>query len=345
MKIKGLTPMLIIILVIMFFTGKIYILAPYLANFMQIVEHMFNDSNAIGWSILILTFIVRIVLLPMQLHQSRNMTIQQEKMRLLQPQLNRVQEAQKAAKTPEEQMRASQAMMHIYRENNVSLLGGMNFTTLIIQWPIFSGLYAAINPHIIHGWSHMDWAVTQATSIKDANFFGIQLAQSSLWLAIATGLIYLAQSYLSMLGIPEEQKKQMKSMMFMMPIMMFMMTYFTNAGIGLYFFGGAVIMVIQTLLINLWRPRLRQHVKNTFTVKDVVEDALAGKIQAPQVDKNSSFMERMAAAQEAATKQQDQQADKSASQETPAQQSEINLEKKLTNRERNEQRRQQNQND
>ncbi|AVH74563.1 membrane protein insertase YidC [Weissella koreensis] len=303
MKIKGLTPILIVILIILFFTGHIYILAPYLANFMQIVEGMFNDSNAIGWSILVLTFIVRLVLLPMQLHQSRNMTIQQEKMRLLQPQLTRVQEAQKNAKTPDEQARATQAMMHIYRENNVSMLGGMNFSTLVIQWPIFSGLYAAINPSIIHGWKGMDWALNQAAEIKSATFFGIHLAQPSIGLAIATGLIYLIQSYLSTLGIAPEQKKQMRTMMFMMPIMMFMMTFFTNAGIGLYFMGGAVIMVLQTLMINLWRPRLRRHVGANFEVKDVVEDALAGRIKTPETGKNSSFMDKMAAAQQQAAQQ------------------------------------------
>jgi len=292
MKIKGLTPILLIILVVLFFTGHIYFLSPYLANFMNIVEQMLHDSNAIGWSILVLTFVVRLMLLPMQLHQSRNMTIQQEKMRLLQPQLKKVQDAQKSAETQEEKMNASQAIMHIYRENNVSILGGMNFSTLIIQWPIFSGLYAAINPHIIGGWEKMDWAVRQASEIKGASFFGIQLAQHSLWLAIATGVVYLAQAYLSMIGIPEEQKKQMQTMSLMMPIMMFAMTYFTNSGVGLYFFGGAIIMILQTLVINYWRPYLRKQVAESFTVKDVVDDALAGKIQAPEP---TGLMAKMAA--------------------------------------------------
>ncbi|MCM0583168.1 membrane protein insertase YidC [Weissella diestrammenae] len=324
MKIKGLTPILLIILVILFFTGHIYFLSPYLAHFMNAVGDMLKDTNAIGWSILILTFVVRLVLLPMQLHQSRNMTIQQEKMRLLQPQLTKVQEAQKNAETQEDKMNASQAMMHIYRENGVSMLGGMNFSTLIIQWPIFSGLYAAINPHIIGGWKHMDWAVNQAAEIKDASFFGIQLAQHSLGLAIATGLVYLAQSYLSMIGMPEEQKKQMQTMSLMMPIMMFAMTYFTNAGVGLYFFGGAIIMILQTLVINYWRPYLRKQVGESFTVKDVVDDALAGKIKAPEA---TGFMAKMAEAQQEAAKQQTTVKDVTPDGQTSAD--------KLSNRERN----------
>lgn len=67
--------------------------------------------------------------------------------------------------------------------------------------------------------------------------------------------------------------------------------------------GGAVIMVLQTLMINLWRPRLRRHVGANFEVKDVVEDALAGRIKTPETGKNSSFMDKMAAAQQQAAQQ------------------------------------------
>ncbi|MDR3190968.1 MAG: membrane protein insertase YidC [Lactobacillaceae bacterium] len=282
MKIKGLTPVLLILLAVLFFTGHIYFLAEPLANFMNSAGSILGGPDAIGWSIILLTVIVRLLLLPIMLHQSRNMTIQQEKMRLLQPQLRRVQEAQKTASTQEEKMLASQAMMTVYRENNVSLLGGMNFAVLIVQWPIFSGLYGAINPHVISNYKSLAWATTQMTEIKQAAFFGISLSEKSLVIAILTGVVYFVQSYLSIIGVPEETRKQMKQMMFMMPIMMFFMTYMTNAGVGLYFFVGALVMIIQTLIINAWRPRLRKGVEASFTVNDVVEDALAGKIETPQ---------------------------------------------------------------
>lgn len=303
MKIKGLTPILLIVLVVLFFTGNIYFLARPLANFMNISGQYLGGANSVGWSIIILTIVVRVLMLPMMLHQSRDMTIQQEKMRLLQPQMRKVQEATKNAQTQEEKMLASQAMMTIYRENNVSMLGGMNFATLIIQWPIFSGLYGAINPHVIHNWKSMAWASTQMAEIKHAAFFGIPLTKASLILAIATALAYAAQSYLSSLGVPEDQRKQMRQMMYIMPIMMFFMTYVTNAGVGLYFFVGALVMIVQTLIINAWRPRLRKHVESTFTVKDVVDDALAGKIAQPEP--TGAFAKMMQQAQEQQA-QQDQ---------------------------------------
>ena len=288
MKIKGLTPILLIVLVVLFVTGHADFLKGPLADFMSWSESTIGGVNAVGWSIIILTLVVRLILLPMMVHQQRNATIQQEKMRLLQPQLKKVQDAQKNAQTQEEQMLASQAMMTIYRENNVSLLGGMNFATLIIQWPIFMGLYAAIRT---------------SNDIANASFFGISLSSHAPVLAIATAIAYGVQAYLSMIGIPAEQKKQMQMMMYVMPIMMLFMTWVTNAGIALYFFAGALVMILQTLIIIVWRPKLKAQVAETFEVKDVVDDALAGKIKSKPTGR---FAEAMQAAQE--QQQQQQQA-------------------------------------
>ena len=267
MKIKGLTPLLLVILLVMVFTGNLNILQGPLTDFMTWSEEVIGGQNAVGWSIIILTLGVRLILMPMMVQQQHAATVQQEKMRLLQPQLKKVQEAQKQAKTQEEQMRASQAMMAIYRENGVSMLGGMNFSTIIIQWPIFIGLYDAIRA---------------SKDLASATFFGISLADKSMILALGTALAYGVQAYLSMIGIPEEQKKSMSMMMYVMPVMMFFMTMVTNGGIALYFFAGAIVMIMQQVIITLWRPSIRRRVFETFEVKDVVDDALAGNLTTAQ---------------------------------------------------------------
>lgn len=321
MKIKGITPILLVILVVLMVTGKIGFLEGPLTVFMEYIDHAIGGQNAIGWSIIILTLIVRLVLLPLMVHQQRLATIQQEKMRLLQPQLSKIQAAQKAATSPEEQQRTSQAMMAVYRENNVSLLGGMNFTAMIIQWPIFFGLYRAIRN--AHGMSH-------------ASFFGITLSDKSMLLAIATAVVYLLQSWLSTVGVPAEQKKQMMTMMYMMPVMMFFMTYVTNAGIALYFFVGALIFVIQTLIIIFMRPRLRRHVESSFDVRDVADDALAGRLQSdkPQGRFAQMMEEAQKKAQEAQEANPDAATGSSAVKDIQATEFETDEQKK-SNRERN----------
>lgn len=286
----SITPILLIVLVVLMFTGNIGFLKGPLTDFMQWAEHAIGGPNAVGWSIIMLTVVVRLLLMPLMVQQQHAATVQQEKMRLLQPQLTKVQEAQKNATTQEEKMLASQAMMTIYQKNGVSMFGGMNFTTLIIQWPIFIGLYDAIkgSPELAH-----------------ASFFGISLSEQSTFLAVITGLVYLLQAYLSMIGIPAEQKKAMQTMMYIMPVMMFFMTYATNAGIALYFLVGALVMIVQTLIIVVWRPRIRAGVADTFVVVDVVDDALAGRVEVEQTGAFASAMK----------KAQEQQA--AQSQETP----------------------------
>ncbi|MCW0953744.1 membrane protein insertase YidC [Weissella ceti] len=276
----SITPILLIALLVLMFTGNIGFLQGPLTNFMQWAEHSIGGVNAVGWSIVMLTVVVRLVLMPMMVQQQHAATVQQEKMRLLQPQLAKVQEAQKNATTQEEKMKASQAMMAVYQKNGVSMFGGMNFTTLIIQWPIFIGLYDAIkgSPELAH-----------------ASFFGISLAEQSPFLAIATGVIYMVQAYLSMIGIPAEQKKAMQTMMYIMPVMMFFMTWVTNAGIALYFLVGALIMIVQTIIIVVWRPRIRAGVANSFVVVDVADDALAGRVE---VEQTGAFATAMKKAQE-----------------------------------------------
>ena len=66
-----------------------------------------------GWSIIVITFIVRLVMMPIMINQSKKATIQQEKIAMIRPQLAKIQEQQKNAKTPEERNAASQAMMKL----------------------------------------------------------------------------------------------------------------------------------------------------------------------------------------------------------------------------------------
>ena len=49
----------------------------------------------------------------------------------------------KQASTREEQMAAQAELQKIYKENNVSMVGGIGCLPLLIQMPIFSSLFFA----------------------------------------------------------------------------------------------------------------------------------------------------------------------------------------------------------
>lgn len=76
------------------------------------------------------------------------------------------------------------------------------------------------------------------------------------------GLAYLAQGYISMIGIPEEQKKTMKSMLIVSPLMIVFMSFSSPAGVALYWVVGGIFTCIQSAITNiLLRPRIKNKYK------------------------------------------------------------------------------------
>ncbi|MDV7757918.1 membrane protein insertase YidC [Liquorilactobacillus mali] len=202
-------------------------------------------GGSYGWAIIAITFIVRMLLMPLMLKQAKGATIQQEKMASVRPQMAAIQERQKNASSAEEKTAISQEMMALYRENGISMTGGIGCLPLLIQMPIFAALYAAIQ---------------YSPELSKTSFMGINLGNPSIILAVLTVLIYGLQAYLSLFGIAPEQKKQMQSMLFITPIMLGGMTFVSPAGLGLYFFVGGIFACLQTILVNIMRPKIREEV-------------------------------------------------------------------------------------
>ncbi len=135
-----------------------------------------------GWSLIVITVLVRLCLLPVMISQLKKSTIQQEKMNLIKPQLTKLQKLIRQTKDQAEQVALNQQMMQLYRDNNISMTGGIGCLPLLIQLPIFAALYAAIrySPELSH-----------------SVFLGIQLGQRSILLAILSLVVYAVQGYLA----------------------------------------------------------------------------------------------------------------------------------------------------
>ena len=92
----------------------------------------FHDSVGLGWglSIVLLTFTVRLAILPLSLKQIRSMRA----MQALQPQMKQIQEKYKNDK-----QRQQQEMMRFYQENEINPLASC--LPLVLQIPVFISLY------------------------------------------------------------------------------------------------------------------------------------------------------------------------------------------------------------
>jgi len=61
--------------------------------------------------------------------------------------------------------------------------------------------------------------------------------------------------------MPADQRKAMRMTMIVSPVMILFFTISTSAGLGLYFFIGGIFACVQTLIINLYRPRIRREIE------------------------------------------------------------------------------------
>ncbi|MGX7351054.1 YidC/Oxa1 family membrane protein insertase [Enterococcus canis] len=226
--------------------GWVYkLLVEPMANAITYLVQNFNWNY--GWAIIFITIIVRLVILPLGLQQSRKSMIQTEKMAALKPQIDAAQAKLKAATTREEQMQAQTEMQQVYKDNGMSMMGGIGCLPLLIQMPIFSALF---------------YAARYTPGINEASFFGINLGQPSLVFVVLAGIAYLFQSYLSTIGIPEEQKKTMRTMLIVSPLMIVFMSFSSPAGVALYWVVGGVFSCLQTFITNIiLKPRIKAQIQ------------------------------------------------------------------------------------
>lgn len=227
------------------FFGTFYkVIGLPLQHLMEWIASLVGTASSYGIAIIVITLLVRLIVLPLMLRQQRTMTAYQEKQKIIQPQLKIVQEATKRAKTPEQQMAMNGYMRKIYSANGTSMIPSMGCLPMLIQLPIFSGLYQAI---------------AYSPEISEATFFGIQLWHSNFIVTILATLPYIVVSLIMLQGVPPEQRKAMQTTAFLNPIMTFVFCMMYNAGLGLYFGAGGIILIIQQAIVTyVVTPNIRK---------------------------------------------------------------------------------------
>ncbi len=98
-----------------------------------IIQQIYNLVANYGLSIIIFTVLIKLILLPLNIHSQKAMKKQQK----VQPIIAQLQEKYK-----NDQEKLQREMMKIYKENNISMAGGC--LPMFIQFPILIGLYQVI---------------------------------------------------------------------------------------------------------------------------------------------------------------------------------------------------------
>ena len=189
-------------------------------------------DGSYGLAIIAITLIIRLVLLPFMLKSYKSQSEMKVKMDKVRPQMTDIQARMKTASTQEEKMAVQQEMMALYKENNLNPLN-MGCLPMLIQMPIVMGLY---------------FAILYSTEIKTHSFLWFDLGSTDFIMTAIAGIIYFIQAKVSLQTVPEQQKAQMKLMIYISPIMIVFISLSSMAALPLYWAVGGAFLIVQTYI-------------------------------------------------------------------------------------------------
>ncbi|MDT7697490.1 MAG: YidC/Oxa1 family rane protein insertase, partial [Pseudonocardiales bacterium] len=204
-----------------------------------------HDQVGFGWgaSIIGLTIVIRMLILPLTFKQVRSMQALQR----LQPEMKKIQ-----ARYKDDKQRQQQAMMEFYKEHQVNPLGSC--LPLILQFPFFIGLYQTLR------------SVPFKREVGDAGqFFFIPnitkpLTGHTTELVVMIVLYVgtqLASSYVSSFNV---QDKNQKRLLFVFPFLFVPVVINFQAGLLVYWVTTNVWTIGQQLFVRKFLPPPEPHV-------------------------------------------------------------------------------------
>lgn len=199
-------------------------------------------TGSIGISVILLTIIIQIVLVPLRLPS----LISAKKLRAIKPKLDALKDVH-----GEDRMALAQAQLSLYQEHGISPFGGLLPTLLSI--PIIIALYQVLINNITH---------IENSSVQ---FFWLNVTQYDPYFVLPLlvgGLQYFASSQLMAQNqTPTDPNKKLSEneqmmlamqtqMKYIFPVLSGVLTASLPAGVGLYWLTSVVFAIIQHEVIE-----------------------------------------------------------------------------------------------
>jgi len=220
--------------------------------------YMFQIPFALGFAIIMLTFIIRLILYPFTAAQIK----MSKKMQDMAPHITKVKEKHKSDKKKQQE-----ELMKLYAEFGVNPAAGC--LPVLVQLPIIWGLYHVLSSAVaivkmeslaeVNKLLYFDWL--KLTRLWEVTFFGIPLAQSPGALMAQNPLIILVpvltgvlQLIFSKMMAPEKpydpkatdfQATFAKQSLFIFPIMIAVFSFQLPFGLSLYWNAFTLFGIIQ----------------------------------------------------------------------------------------------------
>lgn len=193
-----------------------------------------------GFAIVISCLVIRLILYPL----TRKTAMQSEKLKEVQPQLEKLEKKYKDKTSEEDQKRKAEEMMAIYSKNKINPLSSCLLS--FIQIPLLFAFLEAINrtPVIFENkFLKLDMGTTISHGIM-----------SNLWYAyIIFLLLILATSYFSFRKTLKDQTamaKQMKGTIYFVLAMILVAAFSLPVALGIYWITSSLFTILQNMLVE-----------------------------------------------------------------------------------------------
>ncbi|CAH1207431.1 Membrane protein insertase MisCB [Paenibacillus auburnensis] len=194
------------------------------------------DGNY-GLSIVLMTFIIRIAIMPLMMNQTKKQMDMKEKMAVLQPELTVLKEKYKNDVNSEAKKQQQAEMMQLYQKHQFNPLS-MGCLPMLLQWPVTLAFY---------------YAIRRTPEIAVHNFLWFSLGKTDMILPLIAAAVYYLQFRVSQSGsaqYPQNQNNQMAFIGLLSPIMMGVFSFGMPAALPLYWAVGGIFIIMQTIILN-----------------------------------------------------------------------------------------------
>jgi YidC/Oxa1 family membrane protein insertase len=205
-----------------------------LAKPLFLITNWFNDAfvHNFGWSIVVVTIVLNMVLFPIKLSNMKSM----RKMQALKPQIDAINQKYKNIKLNDpRKAEQNQEVMELYKKNGVNPMGGC--FPMLLQIPFFFAFYKVF---------------TVSVEMRGASWLWVHdLSQpEQLPIRILPVIMVVTQILVQkMMPQPGGDPSQQKMMMFM-PLVMGYMFYFLPSGVVLYYLTSNLVGIGQQWFFN-----------------------------------------------------------------------------------------------
>ncbi len=265
-----------------------------------LLQLFYSFTNNYGLAIIFLTVLVKLLLLPLTIKQTRSMLAMQK----IQPELKKIQEKYK-----DDKQKQSEEMMRFYRENKINPLSGC--LPLIMQMPIFIALYMVLRKYVItppimlfgNVLSKMAAAAGSPNAllvsgelVRNTGFIGIDNLSESARAAGAAGValvvLLMASTWYSQKQVTTDPRQ--KNMMLIMPLLMGFIAVTLPTGVVMYWVTTNVLQIAQQAGMRYWDKRRGEEGDGKAAPKEraVVREGGEGTRERPQKQGKASAAAR-----------------------------------------------------